>query len=364
MLSEQNQEKMYPATTPVFVVGTGRCGSTLVSNILRNHPSILSLSEFFSFITDFATLVPQAFPAGSIESSHFWRIISNTYHKQNLMLRAGIAMDEVLYPCSSTSRFQAKNGVPAILQTTLPHLTSEHDAVFDEVREFVLAQPAAEIQDHYKHLFEWLQQRFQRRTWIERSGSSIRLIEHLHQCFPDARFVHIIRDGRNCAISMSKHYGFRMATLSARLTEIMGYDPFEDGNRSGVEKVPAELSPFLPEHFDPDAFRHYTVPPSVYGRYWSEEVIRGLKVLAQLPGEQVLTLRYEDLLTAFVPTATKLITFIDPSLADNWLHRVWLNQVTKLIHAPNSSWEKLPKREQTFLQIACNPGFQALQISQ
>jgi hypothetical protein len=30
-----------------FVVGTGRRGSTMVSAILREHPDVLSMSEFF-----------------------------------------------------------------------------------------------------------------------------------------------------------------------------------------------------------------------------------------------------------------------------------------------------------------------------
>ena len=34
----------------VFVVSTGRCGSTMLSNMLRLNPGILSLSEFFSLL--------------------------------------------------------------------------------------------------------------------------------------------------------------------------------------------------------------------------------------------------------------------------------------------------------------------------
>jgi hypothetical protein len=31
---------------PTFVVGTGRCGSTMLSNMVREHPRILSLCDF------------------------------------------------------------------------------------------------------------------------------------------------------------------------------------------------------------------------------------------------------------------------------------------------------------------------------
>src|SRR6185312_11253057 len=134
------------AIQPAIVVGTGRCGSTLVSNILRAHPDVLSLSEFFAFVTDLGTLIPLAFPAGVVEAAHFWEIVSTRYHKQNLMLREGVAMDEALYTGHPVSRFHTPDGVPALLHTTLPHLTSEADDLFDEIRTFVLLQPPATIQ--------------------------------------------------------------------------------------------------------------------------------------------------------------------------------------------------------------------------
>ena len=37
------------AIPPAFVLSTGRCGSTMVSNLLNQHPRILSLSEVYSF---------------------------------------------------------------------------------------------------------------------------------------------------------------------------------------------------------------------------------------------------------------------------------------------------------------------------
>ncbi len=328
----------------------------MISNMLREHPQVLSISEFFSFVTDLGSLIPQAFPEGIIEASQFWRIVGNFYHKQNLMLHRGVAIGEVLYPFNSASRFTVETGVPALLQTTLPHLTSEHDALFDEVESFVLSLPPASIQQHYRSLFEWLRQRFKRQVWVERSGGSLRIIARLYQSFPDAKFIHLVRDGRDCSLSMSQHFGFRMVLLAFQLTEILGCDPFESNDRSGVEDLPDEIFPFLPEHFDTDAFRNYQMSPSLCGHYWSGELMAGLQILAQIPPQRVLTLYYEDFLANPEPSMHRLIEFIDPKLVDE----IWIRRAASQVRSAASSWKKLPEHEQKLLEATCRPGFEAL----
>jgi Sulfotransferase family len=349
------------SSTPIFIVGTGRCGSTMLSTMLRDHPAILSLSEFFTFVTDLGTRIPQAFPIGHVDREQFWRILSTCYPKQNIMLQHQVAMDEVLYPYTSErARYNAQTGVPALLQTTLPHLTSDHDHLFDEVQAFVMALAPATIQVQYQRLFTWLQRRFGRQRWVERSGSSLRVVARLYQHFPDAKFVHIVRDGRDCALSMSRHYGFRMVLIAFYLLEVLGCDPYEDTDRSGVEDLPDELYSFLPEHFDAEAFRTYDVAPSLYGHYWSGELLHGLATLAQIPQESVLTLHFEDFLSDPERPLRELISFIDPAYVDE----NWLCHAASLVRPVRSAWQTLPPLEQTQLERACQVGFDALQMFQ
>jgi Sulfotransferase family len=347
------------ASAPVFIVGTGRCGSTMLSTMLRDHPAILSLSEFFTFVTDLGTCIPQAFPAGLIDGEQFWRILGTCYPKQNIMLQHGVAMDEVLYPyTSSQARYTAQIGVPAILQATLPHLTPEHDRLFDDVQAFVLALPPALIQVQYQRLFSWLQRRFKRQCWVERSGSSLRVVARLHQQFPNARFVHIVRDGRDCALSMSRHYGFRMVLIAFYLLEVLGCDPYDDKDRANVEDLPDDLYSFLPEHFDAEAFRSYEIAPSLYGHYWSGELQQGLATLAQMPEESLLTLHFEDFLSDAERPLRDLISFINPAYVDE----SWLHYAASLVRPVRSAWQTLPQLEQKQLERACQVGFEALEI--
>jgi len=343
-------------TAPVFIVGTGRCGSTLLSNLVRDHPQILSISEFFSFVTDLGSLITAAFDEGLCDAERFWRIIAAPHVRQNMMIRHDVAMDEVLYPLHQDSRFNAETGIPAISQTTLPHLTDQPDALFDEVECFVRGLQPAPLPQQYLRLFGWLQQRFGKDIWVERSGGTLRLVRRLHQAFPQAKILHIVRDGRNCAISMSRHHGFRMVLLHYQLMEVLGVDPYTSPDRTWAQDLSDDLYALLPENFSKTSFENYEVHPSLCGHYWSGEIIAGLKEIEKIPREQVCTLRYEDFLSKPEPTLRAFIEFVAPQDANE----DWLVRAKAKIGRGRSAWMDLPPREQTLLDAACRPGFDAL----
>jgi hypothetical protein len=342
---------------PIFIVGTGRCGSTMLSNMLRQHPYILSISELFSFVCDIGGRIPDLFPQEPIDGHRFWELISAITPRVSLALRHGVAMPEVLYPHDSPgARYSSETGVPAVLQVALPHLTDDHDALFDELREPVSSQPLAPIRAHYEHLFGWLQRRFGKRVWIERSGGAFVIIEPLYATFPDARFIHIVRDGRDTAISMREHVGFRLFLLMSMLTEMLGVDPHESTDRTNIDRVPPPLRAFLPESFDVDAFRDYRVPLALCGGLWSQQIGNGLNILGGLPTERVLTLRYEDFLTDAGTQLDRLAAFLDEEFVD----KDWSARCAAGVRQPRSSWRALPEADARELTAACQPGFDLL----
>lgn len=341
----------------VFVIGTGRCGSTLLSDMLRLHPDVASLSEFFSFVSDLGCRVAATFPPGKVSGAALWEIIATAWPRQNLMLQHDVAMEEVVYPWKDPSaRFQAHPGVPAIAQVTLPHFSPTPDLLFDPLREFVLSLEPAPIGVQYQRLFAWLASLNGSQVWVERSGGSLRIVRRLLEHFPQARFVHLVRDGRNTALSMSRHMGFRMVLASFQMMESLGVDPFESSDRRWEEDMADDVAAILPEHFNQSAFLAFKTPPPLCAHYWSGEVKEGLKALEGLSTDRLLHLRYEDFLAQPVESCRQLIGFIRRGEVDE----AWVARASALVGKGRSSFQHLDTRARVELERASQPGFEAL----
>ena len=123
--------------------------------------------------------------------------------------------------------------------TTLPHLTDDHERLWDDLSAALRSRGRASLTAHYRFIFEWLADRFAKKVWIERSGLSLLFVPTLAKMFPDARFVHLYRDGRDTAISMSRHPYFRLRVQSEELMMKFGIDPYRPFNLLGT-------SPYIP----------------------------------------------------------------------------------------------------------------------
>lgn len=341
--------------TPVFVVGTGRCGSTLLSDIFNRHPDILSLSELLVFGADLGGRVAQAFPMHDIDGGDLQTILGGAHPRQTLMLRHDVMIDEALYRPGPGRRFTKESGIPALAATALPHLGGDPDVRFAEAMALMDDLPAGPAGQVYSAFFDRMRDRARARVWVERSGGSLRAAGALRYLFPEARFVHIVRDGRDVALSMQKHRSFRLALVAAQLTELLGVDPYESNDRSRAGELPPELACFLPERFDADAFRRFLVPLPLIGSYWSSEIATGLQALAGLCDDRLLTVRYEELLARPREVLERLFRFMlcgDP--------RLDLDACAAMVRAPRSAWQQLGAAEAEALSEACRPGFELL----
>ncbi|GAB2810542.1 sulfotransferase [Streptomyces daliensis] len=321
-----------------FVVGTGRCGSTALSEILRLHPSVLSLSELFT------TLEPGALPEEEVSGDRFWELLASPRPFADRMIRRGTPLPEHLYP-RGPGRFTGDTGVPAVCLTTLPHLTPDPDALFDHLRPLLADRPTGPVAGHYRALFAALAERCGREVAVERSGFSLALVPKLRAHFPEARFVHLHREGPDCAVSMSRHPGFQLVLLMADLAEREGAD------------AAAELGRMLGDDtFDLDAALARHVPVERYGELWSTMITTGLTHLAQLPADIRMSLAFEDLLEAPEHHLKRLADHIGVAPHPEWTEAA----ARRLDAGRRGAADRLPAAEQRALRARCAPGTRAL----
>ena len=157
--------------------------------------------------------------------------------------------------------------MPSLLCITLPHLTPDFESLYDEMEPAVQARPRAALADQYRFMFDWLRQYLNRRVWVERSGGSLLFGRRLITLFPEARVVHIYRDGRDTALSMSQHSAFKLGpVLVPRLQrlgiDLYGGDPLSNLNVLNLVKLRfgGEIRLCVPGHFRQGWLRGFKFP--------------------------------------------------------------------------------------------------------
>jgi putative sulfotransferase len=312
-----------------FIVSTGRCGSTLLSDLLREHPALLSLSELFSSLR--STRMP-AFPPGDLAGADAWRLLTTPRPEVNLLL---------MQRCADTGAHVARGlspgRVPPLLMGPLPGLSPDPLALHEELGAFVRGLPAAPAAKQYTRAFEWLCGRLDRGDWVERSAGSAAYADELVRGWPEARYVHLVRDGRATARSMSANDGFRMAVLLEEL-----------GDRAAT---PAGLVGAIA------SLRTAWIPIERFGELWSRQVIAADRWLRALPDERRLTLRYEDLVGDAAGELRRLASFLGLGGAATGR---WVRAAAARVARPRTDWRELPDGERGRLEAACAPGLALL----
>ena len=145
-------------SAPIFVTGYRRSGTTLLGNVIDRHPAIAVFVESF--------FIPRYYYTQTM----FWPLRREANF---LRLARSITGEE---PARQNHLTLDEGQVRSIQERTLPALV---DAL----------------------LTEWARGRGKER-WADKSPGYITKMPVLARMFPDARFIHIIRDGRDVWLSL------------------------------------------------------------------------------------------------------------------------------------------------------------------
>jgi hypothetical protein len=326
-----------------FIVGTGRCGSTLLSHMLSEHPDVLSISEFFGSL-DRAGIFSNAVCSGE----GLVEILSRSNLSNDFLVeREALLQGRAVHGYRKEVTEYARQGwrLPS-MQLVLSSLTDDPEKLFAELKVFCRTLPVQPLPQHYLQVFGWLAERLGRIAWIERSGASIEFLGHLRRWYPDARFIHIHRDGPTTAVAVRAFRHFAMygsyffappSVEEMRETFVENIDPARDPL---IRRLTTDL-PSLPE----------------FGTYWSWQIACGYREIMQLKPEQFMDIRYEDLIADTPKVLGRIVEFFDLPAREGWIERaaarVDPEAVANRLH-------ELDPAERRALEIACLPGMTLL----
>ncbi|MEW9921631.1 sulfotransferase [Marimonas sp. MJW-29] len=332
----------------MFVLSAGRSGSTLLTRMLQQNDALCSVSEFWT------SFLMQGFGDPVVSGARFWELLSVSptwFGNFVAKARAAEAMpSEIIYD-EARGRYRLEE-CPPLLTMTLPALTDDPDSLFDLLADEVPRWGLARVSAHAARLFSFLRGHFHRRLWVERSGLSYWYAPDMISAYPDARFVHLVRNGREVLLSMMGMRFFdpivRFDWLTGRLEHpdrpVRRRIFFKHRNVAralmlrfaDAERVVTgqhgRARPYsLPDRLDHGRQAH------IYARFWAGSADLALQAMESLPPERLHVLRYEDMVDDPRGTLGDLMAFMLPGED----HVDWIERVAHMPRVQKGRWDDL-----------------------
>ena len=245
-----NTEKNYAA--PIFIIGTERSGSNLLRLMLNQHPSIA--------IPHPPHILKEMMP---LESLYGDLSLDRNFRK---LIGDAIALVKLHF-------FPWDGPLDA-------------DVAFAEAVGRDVYGVKAALYDQYRRARG-------KKRWGCKSTFVIHYVDRVRRHHPDAKFIHLVRDGRDVAVS-------------------------------------ARRSVF--NHFHP----HYV------GRLWGEQQRAAIDLARRLPAESMIVVRYEDLLDDPAREVRRVCGFINEDYSDALLDYFRSDEARSLA-THSRSWENVDK---------------------
>jgi hypothetical protein len=341
-----------------IVLGTSRCGSTMLSRMLNMHPEVLSISEFWNCFLETVDHIPTREMSGA----EFWQTITGPAPFYDELVRSRIKRDEDLRPFRS--RFNFITGMPPFCRILAMTTLEDPDALYDELAEDVSSWPQRPTIEHCTELFGAVASRLGRGVIVERSGGSLVYAALLLQQFPQARFVFLHRNGPDTALSMSRHPIVRIHVMKiiASAVENSSGEPaalLDMLPASAKVKNIRQFEGLIAPPYDRERFLAFPLPLSCFGWFWSDLTQSGAAEIRSIRPDQWMPLRYERLLEDTRAEMTRLADFIGAPAEPQWLDKTC--EFANPGRSGSAATQLLPG-DLAALRDSCAPGARAFDL--
>lgn len=262
----KNSEQKDPSSQMLFIVGTGRCGSTLVAEVLARHPE-------FGFISNLDMALPRLNLMGKW-NNWLYRVTPRSLTQRDRHKNA------------SRSRFRQSKAHfgPSEAWSLLNRYVSA--TVSMPYRDLVAEDATPWLGNRCRAFYESRAQAQGKNVFMHKFTGWPRL-GFLNQVFPQAKFLHVVRDGRSVAnslIQMSWWYGY------------LGTSSWKFGA--------------LPDDYQREWEASGYSFPVLAGLEWKLMMDAFDRTRTLLPPDRCMELRYEDMVEQPRISTKKLLDFV------------------------------------------------------
>lgn len=297
-----------------FIVGTGRCGSTILSKMVDRHPSVAVLSELMITLDFYGKFGERPVSGEELAGLLDCGLASTGEMKK---IAAHLATPEITFdaakaPAPIDPRRYRDGVLPDLMLLPLGPLFDDPPAMFDEIVALARKQPTRPLSEQYRFLFDWITRRAGKQHWIERSGGSIAWLPELVELFPEGRFLHLHRDPLDAALSMQTHHHFRLRAFKhheLRTASGIRWSDLDEHDLDGARP----MSPKLRAIFE------HPVPLDCFLQDWSDCILRGMRAVKDLAPGQYAEIAFEEIMSDPAAALGRIVAFFDLPEKPGWI---------------------------------------------
>jgi hypothetical protein len=272
----------------------------MLSTLMSYHPRALVLSEFFGGLD-----VVNAFRTHQVSGEELAAILLQDHEISNLNRMRQRVDHEILV---DLKRYDSVR-LPAIMLVCLPALTSDPDGLLREIVGWARARKPALVGEHYSELFGWLTRLFHKEFWIERSGGSGEFFQQLRRSFPQARYLHLHREGTEAALSMANQHHFQ--------THVSFFfdPPLDDEIAQAIRRQEPAGEELVVRR------ARAARPAADFGRFWTLSICLILSEVQHLQPSQYREFRYEALRQDPGQFLREVCDYFECSAEGDWIEK-------------------------------------------
>ncbi|MBD3307297.1 hypothetical protein GF339_12725 [candidate division KSB3 bacterium] len=280
-----------------FIVGTGRCGTTLLRKLLVQHPDVYIPQE-----THWLPILANYFGMQRVPHTEIFRVVENTYMAKGKTALERILKENALEPEDFRqdlfSRFGASAGTVPDFMAVFYGLLAERNG----------ASICGDKTPDYGFCMTMLQ-----------------------QFWPQAKFIHIFRDGRDVALSMSKVLSFRYL-VAWEINHWFGiaYKKQYEQKQALVVRSPAPSKSWFAHWRKPIPLQQPELPLERFYELWRSRLLRIRDEAHRLSRDCYQEIRYADLLSNPIPLLRHISQFLNLPERGNWM-----KEASTMINAEN-----------------------------